>query len=137
MSNHNEDINRNFGTLFLMILFSLFILVLSDKAETYTSISPVSPYQAELVLINIPDRHNAVVFNAVSIPDLYKECLNALHNTGPDRFSIQYNLSDYNHSIALHFSNMQKTRLEIGPLLLWRLYLPVIPGKNDDSPVLS
>ena len=137
MSNHKEDTIQHFGTIFFIILFSLFILVSLGKSETQNSASPVSSFQAELVLGNIPAGPNAIVFNAVNIPDLYKECLNELHNTSPDLFSLQYIISYYNHSTDQHFKNMQKTRLVIEPLFLWRLYHPVSPGKNDDLPVLS
>ncbi len=137
MLNHNEDINRNLGTLFLVILFSLFILVLSNRSETYNSASPVSPYQAELVLGNIPARPDAVVFDAVSIPDLYKECLNDLYYSGLNVLSLHYKFSHYNNTIIQHFITMQKRRLVIEPLFLWRLYHPVSPVKKDDLPVLS
>ena len=137
MGNYREDINHNFGTLFLLILFSLFILIFIGKSETHNSASSGSLFQAELVLGNIPAGPDATVFNAVNIPDLYKNCVVALHNTSLNLFSLQYKISSYNHSTDQHFINMQKTRLVIEPLFLWRLYHPVSPGKNDDLPVLS
>ena len=137
MGNHNEDINRNFGTLFLIILFSLFILISLGKSETQNTALTGSPYQAELVFVNISVHPDAIVFNAVSIPDLYKECLNDLYYTGLNLFSLHYTLSHYNHKTAQHFITMQKRRLVIEPLSLWRLYHPTPKGKKEDSPVLS
>jgi len=137
MGNYKEDTSQHFGTIFFIILFSLFILIFIGKSESHNSASSGSLFQAELVLGNIPAGPDAIVFNAVNIPNLYKECLNALHNTSLNLFSLQYKISSYNHSTDQHFINMQKTRLVIEPLFLWRLYHPVSPGKNDDLPVLS
>jgi len=137
MGNYKEDTSQYFGTIFFIILFSLFILISFGKSETQNTASPGSLYQAELVPGNIPAGPDAIVFNAVNIPNLYTECLNALHNTSPDLFSLQYKISSYNHSTDQQFINMQKTRQVIEPLFLWKLYHPVSPGKNDDLPVLS
>jgi len=137
MGNYKEDTSQHFGTIFFIILFSLFILISLGKTETHNSALTGSPFQAELVLGNISAHPDAVIFNAVSIPDLYKECINGLHYTSLNLFSLQYKISNYNYSTALHFKNMQKTRLVIEPLFLWRLYHPVPPGNIDDSPVLS
>ncbi len=137
MGNYKEDTSQHFGTIFFIILFSLFILISLGKSETQNTALSGSLFHTELVLGNISAHPDAIVFNAVNIPNLYKESLNALHNTSPDLFTLHYKLSHYNHSIYQYFINMQKTRLVIEPLFLWRLYHPASPGKNDDLPVLS
>jgi len=137
MGNYKEDTNQNFGTIFFIILFSLFALIFSSKSESQTSASSGYSFQNELVFGNNPIHFDATVFNAVSLPDLYKNCVFALHNTSLNLFSLQYKISSYNHRTTQNFINIQKTRLVIEPLLLWRLYYPLSLSGKEDLPVLS
>ena len=135
MTDQKDDIRQNLGTLFLMIMFSLFLLTLSDRQGTHYSESPGPFSRTELVIINNSGHPEAAVFSAINIPGLYKEYLNDLHTSGDNLSSLNYKLSHFNLCTARNFENMQKTRLVIGTQLLWRLYHPAPPGNKDDSPV--
>jgi hypothetical protein len=137
MRNYKEDTDQDFGTIFFIILFSLFILNFSGKSESQISASSGYSSQNELAFGNISIHSDATLFNAVSLPDLYENCVFALHNTSLDMFSLQYKISSYNHRTAQNFINIQKTRLVIEPLFLWRLYYPLSSSEKKDLPVLS
>ena len=133
MGNYKEDTNQNFGTIFFIILFSLFALISISNSESQTSGSSGYSLQNEVAFGNNPVHSDATVFKAVSLPDLYKKCV----LTSLNLFSLQYKISSYNHRTAQNFINIQKTRLVIEPLLLWRLYYPLSLSGKDDLPVLS
>ena len=137
MGNYNEDTNQNTGTIFFIILFSLFVLISSSKSESQTSASSGYSLQNELAFGNISIHSDATVFNALSLPDLYKSCVFALHNTSLNLVSLQYKISYYNQRTTQNFINIQKTRLVIKPLFLWRLYYPFSLSEKEDLPVLS
>jgi len=133
MKNHQEDTIQNFGTIFFIILFSLFALVSLSKSESQTSASSGFSLQNEVTFGNKPIHFDATVFKAVSLPDLYKYC----GLTRINLFSLQYKISNYNIRTTQNFLNIQKTSLVIEPLLLWRLYHPLSVSGKEDLPVLS
>ena len=137
MENYEEDTNQNFGTIFFIIIFFLLSLTISGKSESQASSSSVSYFKNELAFENISIHFDATLFNSASLPDLYKNCIQALHDTSFNLFSIQYIISDYNHRITQKFIDIQKTRLTIKPLFLWRLYSPIPLSEKEDLPVLS
>lgn len=137
MGYYKEDTDKNVGTIFFIILFLLFTLVFSDNSESQTSVSPGYPVHYELVSGNISIHSDATVFSAVIIPDLYKICLFTLKHTGPDLFPSQNIISWYNHRTTQDFIAIQRTRLEIEPLLLWRINYPLSSGEKEALPVLS
>jgi hypothetical protein len=135
MGNSKEDISQNFRTIFFVILFSLFALSFSDKSKNQTSSSGY--LQNEPVFGNTLIHFDAAVFNAVSLPDLHKDRVCALHNTSLSLFSLQYKISNYNQRTTQNFINILKTRLEFEPLFLWRIYHPLPLSEKEDSLVLS
>ena len=137
MENYEEDTNQNFGTIFFIIIFFLLSLTISGKSESQASSSSVSYFKNELAFENISIHFDATLFNSASLPDLYKNCIQALHDTSFNLFSIQYIISDYNHRITQKFIDIQKTRLTIKPLFLWRLSYPLPLCEKEDLPVLS
>jgi hypothetical protein len=137
MGNNEEDTNQNTGTIFFLILFSLFVLAFSSKSERQISASSGYSLQDELAFGNISIHSDAIVFNAVSLPDLDKSCIFAMHNKSLNPFSLQYKISSFNQRTTQNFINIQKTRLVIEPLFLWRLYCPFSLSEKEDVPVLS
>lgn len=137
MGNFKEDINQNSGSTIIIILFSLFVLILSSKSDSQTSASSGYSLHYEPAFGNISIHSDANVFTAVSLPDLYKSCIFAVHNTSLNPFSLQYKISSFNQRTTQNFINIQKTRLVIEPLFLWRLYFPFSLSEKEDLPVLS
>jgi len=137
MGNYKEDTNQNFGTIFFIILFSLFALASSSNPGSHTSSSAKYPLQNELVSGDISSHRNAIICNAVSIPDLQKNCECDLRNTGLNPFSIQNKISDCNRRITQNFILIQKTRLSIEPVLSWRLYFYLPSSEDGNLPGLS
>src|SRR5450759_910132 len=114
MGNYKEDTNQNFRTIFFLILFSLFVLASSNNHGNHNSSSTKFTTQNELVFGDISSHHNAIICNAVSLPNLQKYCECALHNTSLNPFSIQNKILDYNRRIAQKFVLIKKTWLSIG-----------------------
>jgi hypothetical protein len=137
MGNYKDDTNQNSGSTLLIILFSLFVLILSSKSESQTSALSGYSLHNELAFGNISIHSDAIVFNDVSLPDLYKSNVFDLHNTSLNAFSLQYRISNFNHRTTQNFIDIQKARLVIEPLFLWRLYCPFSLSEKDDMPVLS
>jgi hypothetical protein len=137
MLNYTEDTNHYPGTIIFVILFSLFAFIFSGNSENQTSASSRYSLQNEQAFGNISIHSDATLLIAVSLPDLYKNCLNAQHNTSVNLFSLQYKISNYNVRTTQNFINIQKTRLLIEPLFLWRRYIPYPLSENEDLPVLS
>lgn len=137
MGNYKEETNQNSGTIFFLILFSLFVLIFSGKSESQTSASSGYSLQNELAVGNISIHSDAIVFNDVGLPDLYKSHVFDIHNTSLNPFSLQNRIFNYNHRTAQDFINIQKTKLVIEPLFLWKLYCPSSLGEKEDLPVLS
>jgi hypothetical protein len=137
MGDYKEDTSRNFGTILFIILFSLFALTFSGNSVSQTPALSRSSLQYELATGNISIPSDAVVYNAVNIPDLYKNCVSALQNTSLNLFSIPYKILSYNNRTTQNFINIQKTRLIIEPLFLRRSCYPLSPGEKEDLPVLS
>jgi hypothetical protein len=136
MENYKEDTNQNFGTIFFIIIFLLFVLLFSSKSENQASASEYS-LQNELAIGNISIHSDATVFKAVSLANLYKNNLYCLDNTIFNLISIPYKISGYNHKATQNFICLQKTRVKIEPLFLWRLYHPLSSPEKEDLPVLS
>jgi hypothetical protein len=136
MENYKEDTNQDFGTIFFIILFFLFALIFSGRSESQTLASGNS-LQNELAFGNNSIHSDAAVFNAVCLPELYKNIVFTLHNTSFNLFSVQYKISNYNYRTTQNFNDNQKTRLVIEPLFLWRLYHPLSLSGKEDLPVLS
>ena len=137
MGNFKEDTDQNTRTIFFIILFTLFLLIFSDKSGSQTSASSIYSLHNELAFVNSSIHFDAIVYNAVSLPGLYKNCVFDLNNTRPDLFSLQYKISNFNHSTVQNLINIQKTRLVIEPLFLWRLNCPLSFSEKEDLPVLS
>jgi hypothetical protein len=123
MGNYKEDTNQNSGTIFFIIIFSLFVLIFSGNPESQTSASSRYSLQNELALGNISIHLDAIVFNAVNLSSLYK--------------NREYKIYNYDQRTTQNFINIQKTRLVIEPLFLWRLCYPLTLGGKEDLPALS
>jgi hypothetical protein len=134
MGNYNEDTNQDFRTLFLIILFSLFVLASPSNSGSNTS----SKYSSQngLVSGNISSHFNAIICSTVSLSNLQKYCEYTFHYTGLNQYLIQNKISDYNRRIAQNFILIKKTRLSIEPFPL-KLYSHLPSKKDDDLPVLS
>lgn len=137
MRDHSEDTDRNLRTIFLISIFSLFVIVSSNNYINHHSSSIKYTTQSELVFINISSHNNIIASNIVKLPDLQKYYEHALNKTDLNQFSIQYKISDHNRRIALNFIQIQKTRLTIEPLLLWRLCFNLSDIEQEYLPVLS
>ena len=134
MGNYKEDTNQNSGTIFFIILFSLIVLVFSDNPESQTSASSGYSLQNELASGNISIHLDAIVFNAVNLSSLYNNSAYILQNTSLNLVSLEYKISGYNQRTTQNFINIQKTRLVIKPLFLWRLCYPLTLGGKEDLP---
>lgn len=137
MGNYEEHTNQNFGSTVFITLFSLFALILFSKSVDQTSSLSRYSLQDEHAFGNISINYDATVFKAVSIPVLYKNWLFAPHNTSLNLFSLQHNITNYNHRTDQNFINIRKTRLLIEPLTLWRIYYLLPLSGKVDLPVLS
>lgn len=134
MGNYKEDINLGFGTIFFIIIFSLFALSFSGKSENRTSSLPEYSLQDELALGNISVHYNATI---LSLPDLYKNLINASHNTNLIMFSLEHKISHFNRKTDQDFISIQKTRLSIEPLFPWQVFYLHPLSSPEDLPVLS
>lgn len=137
MVNDKEDTSQNLWTIFFIILFSLFVLSSSGKPESHASSSIKYPAHYELVFGDISSHRDAVLLNAVRLPDLQKHFGCPLHNTSLNPFSIQNKISDYNRRIVQNFILIQKIRLSIEPVLPWKLYFHTPSDEDDYLPALS
>ena len=119
-----------------LVLF-LFLFVSSNNHGNHYLSSTKYTTRTELVIINTSSHQNIIACDVVRLPDLqkYYEC--AFDKTSLNQFSIQYNLADYNRKIAQNFIQIQKTRLTIEPLLLWRLCFNLSDIEQEYLPVLS
>ena len=133
MGNYKEDTNHNLGSAIFIILFSLFALISLSKSESQTSVSLGYSLQHEVGFRNSPIHLDATAYEAVSLTDLYKNCL----LTSLNLLSFHYRVFNYNHRTIQDFTNSQRTRLVIEPLLLWRLYHPLAVSGREAFPVLS
>ncbi len=133
MGNYKEDTNHNLGSAIFIILFSLFALISLSKSESQTSVSSGYSLQHEVGFRNSPIHLDATAYEAVSLTDLYKNCL----LTSLNLLSFHYRVFNYNHRTIQDFTNSQRTRLVIEPLLLWRLYHPLAVSGREAFPVLS
>jgi hypothetical protein len=137
MGNHKEDTVQNFGTIFFIVLFSLFLLASSGSKESRTSSSARHTSQNEMVFGEIPNHRDALIFKAVSLPDPENYYESALHSTRLIPFSIPNKLADYNRRTAHNFILIQKTRLKIEPVFPWKLYFHLPSNEDESLPVLS
>jgi hypothetical protein len=137
MEKHEEDKYQNSGTIFFIIIFLIFVLAFSGKSESQASSSSGYYLQNELSHVSISVHFNATLFNSVSLSDLYKNCIHDLCNTSFNLVSLQSKIFNYDHRTVQNFIDIQKTRLTIKPLFLWRLYYPLPSNEKEDLPVLS
>ena len=72
MGNYKEDTDQNFRTILFLILFSLFVLSSSNIQGNHYPTSTKFTTQTELVFGNKSNHHNAIICNAVRLPDLQK-----------------------------------------------------------------
>jgi hypothetical protein len=137
MREHSEDTDQNFRAIFFIAIFSLFVLVFSNNQGNHsTNFRRYTPL-TEVEVGNFSGNHNAIICDIVRLPDLQKHFACAPTKANFNPFSIQYNISGHNHRIAQNFIQIQKTRLTIEPLLLWRLRLYPSLSEKEDLPVLS
>jgi hypothetical protein len=137
MSNFKEDTDHNRRTTFFLILFSLFVFVSSNNQGNHYSSFTKNTTQTALIFGDISNHQNTILCNADKLPDLQKYYVWAINKTSLHPFSIRYIISDYNHRIAQNLIHIQKTRLTIEPLLLWRLHNYLSLNDTSDLPVLS
>ena len=137
MSSFKEDTDHNLRSTIFLILFSLIVFVSANNRGNHYSSFTKNTTQTALVFGDISSHHNTILCNADKLPDLQKYYEWALIKTSLHPFSIQYIISDYNHRIAQNLIQIQKTRLTIEPLLLWRLHNSLSVGDTSDLPVLS
>lgn len=137
MSNFKEDTGYQLRTIFLLIIFSLFVLVSSNSHGNHYSSFTKNAAQTALVFGDISCYHKTILSNAVKLPDLQKSYEWALNETNLNPVSIQYIISYYNQRIAQNLIQIQKTRHTIEPLLLWRLHNTLSVSDTGNLPVLS
>lgn len=137
MEYSKEDTGQDFKTLFLLILFSLFVVASSGNQGSHSSSSARFPSQNELVFGDISSHRNAIISCSVSLPNLHKYYEGALYNPGINPFSIQNKVSAYNRRITQNLNLIHKTRLSIEPVIPWSLYYHLSSNEDDDLPVLS
>lgn len=137
MGNLKEDTNQNSGTIFFIILFSLFVITASNNPANHTSSSTKNTSHYKEVLGDFSNHHNAILFSTFRLPDLQEFCDCNLQNTNLNPFSIHYKISDFNRRIAQNFVLLKKTWLSTGPVLPLRLNFHLPSNKDDDLPVLS
>ncbi len=134
MENYKEDINQDIGAIIFVILFSLLVLIFSGKSGQQASHSSNYYLQNEMAFGNIPFHCNATLVNLVTLPDPCKIQVCVSDNTGLNLFSLDYIVSSYNRSTDQELIDIQKARLQIEPLLLWRVYyLLPLSGKADPA----
>ncbi len=137
MREHSEDKDLNFRAIFFIAIFSLFVLVFLNNQENHSSSSTRYTVQTELALGTNSYHHNTIITNGVWLPDFQKHSESAFNKTNLNPFSIPYKISEHNRRIAQSFIQIQKTRLTIEPLLLWRLRFNPSFNDKEDLPVLS
>jgi hypothetical protein len=137
MKDHFKDTDQNSGTLFFIIVFSLFVFVSANNNGNHNSSSTKYTTRTELVIINTYSHQNIIACDVVRLPDLqkYYEC--AFDKTSLNQFSIQYELADHNRRIAQNFIQIQKTRLTIEPYIRLRFCFNLSFIENEDLPVLG
>ena len=137
MINFKEDTDHNLRSTIFLILFSLIVFVSANNRGNHYSSFSNNTSQSVLVFDDISSHHNTILCNADKLPDLQKYYDWALNKTSLHPFSIKYIISYYNHRIAQNLIQIQKTKLTIEPLLLWRLHNTLSVSDTGDLPVLS
>lgn len=137
MRNSKGDTGYNFSITFFLILFSLFAFASSSNHGNHYSSSKDNTRQSALVFGDNSSCRNAILSNALKLPDIQKYYDWALNTTRPNPFPIQYLISDYNHRITQNLILIRKTELTVKPLLLWRLHNTLSVSDTGDLPVLS
>lgn len=137
MGNYREDTNQNFGAIFFIILFTLFVSGTSNYSEKHNSFSTKFPSPDEQMFGENSNHRSAVIFKAFRIPDLQKCCSAGLHIAGLNSFSVQHRISDSNRLSARYFIMIQKKRLSIESIKPWRLLCHLPSNEDDTPPVLS
>ncbi len=137
MKTNKEDTGYNLSIIFILILFSLFVVTSSNNQGNHFSSFKDNTRQSALAFGDIPTRQNAILNNALKLPDIQKYYNWALNTTSPNSYPIQYLISDYNHRMAQNLIQIRKTELTIEPLFLWRLYSILSVSDTGDLPALS
>jgi hypothetical protein len=137
MGDYKEDTNQDSGTIFFIILFSIFVLASSGSTGSHSSSSVRYYPQEELLSGNISSHFNATINRVVCLPVVQKYCECTHHNSNLNLFSIPDKISEYNRRTAQNFILVQKVKLSIEPVLPLWLYLHHPSNKDDDLPVLS
>ena len=137
MGNYEEDTDQNFRTILFLVLFSFFVLCSSNIQGNHYPSSTRFTSQTELAFGSKSSHHNAIICTSFSLPDFQKYYDSTPLNTSLNPFSIQNKILDCNRRIAQNFSQIQKTRLTIEPLLLWRLHSTLSLSEKEDLSVLS
>jgi hypothetical protein len=137
MGNYKEDTDQTYRTILFIILFTVFAIAATIKSNCQSSYSLPSSSQNELAFGNSPRRVDAIIFDAIPLPFIIKTSDCTLHNTNLNLFDLQYKISDYNRRITQNIILLQKTRLSIIPVPLWRFCFHLPSGENEDLPVLS
>jgi hypothetical protein len=118
------------------IFLGIFGFSSNDQGNHYSS--PIKyAKQTELVFGNISGLHNTIICDGFGFTELQKYTEFDHNNTGFNTFSIQYKILDYNRRINQNFIQIQKTRLTIEPLFLWRLHSTLSLSEKENLPVLS
>jgi hypothetical protein len=136
--NHSlEDRERSIRALIPMVLFLLLLLVSSDNpGKIHSSLSKYHG-TSELAAFDITGSLRPGLCNIDRLPDLQKHYEWALNNIDHNQFSLRNIISDFDHKTAQHLSHINKTRLSVKPLLLWRLNRFFTADDTGDLPVLS
>lgn len=137
MRSNSEDPDLNFRTAFFIILFSIFVLSSSDIQGNNNSSSPRVHVQSELVTGVAANRHSAVLFSHIRVPDIQKFCEFTSRHTNLNSNSFADKILDYNRKSAQDFILIQKTMLSSKPVLQRRLHYNYPSGKDEIPPVLS
>jgi hypothetical protein len=131
---NKEDTIRNIGTFLFLILFVLFAFTFSGKSKSQTPISLPVSLQHELTFGYNSDRSDAAVFNADPFPVYNKTIICPLNRTNLNPFDFKFEISGYNRKTAQDYLLLQKNRLSIEYVLLWKFCSPLLFSENEDIP---
>lgn len=129
--------NPDFGIIFFVFLFLFFAMICSDRSESQTLDSSGYSFHNEPTPGNGSLHFDATIIDAVSITDLYKNCVNSLKCSGFNLLSSNYRITEYNQRVTRNLTDIQKTNLEIEPLFLKMLLYHLSSGEKEDLPFLS
>lgn len=136
MIKQKENMNHNFETIILVVVVFFFSVAFSDKPAD-KGLYPIPDsleYALNTELHSYKD--TAVPAEAVQLPSLLKSCI-ILYNTKfictDERIKI---LTD-NQKVARNIASLQKSRLAITPVPIFRYFFHCVPSGTEDLPVLG